>query len=86
VSLALDKPNRGLVPYEDWDATVASDMATAAWATIDFSAFGAGSAGEIRLELFDSDDNLVAEPLVEEFVVVLKPAVSGQLVSEPEPV
>jgi hypothetical protein len=78
-SLALDQPDEGLVPFKDWDATVASDRATVAWAAIDVAELTAGNHGEIKLELFDGHDNLVAEPLVEEFIVVIAPSFSPQL-------
>lgn len=80
--VALNEPGHGLVPYEDWDLRIASDHATAAWTTVDFSSFSGGQSGQIELELYNARDELVAEPLVEEFVVVVEPALSEELVGE----
>lgn len=84
MSLAIERPDRGLVPYEDWETAVASDRVSVAWASVDLSDFPAGSAGEITLELFDHRDQLIAQPLTEAFVIVTEPAFADEALATPE--
>ncbi|MGH2878685.1 MAG: hypothetical protein ACRDK4_03640 [Solirubrobacteraceae bacterium] len=86
LSVELQEDPGKFVHYEDWDLTIASDTVTVAAGAVDFSEFTSGAAGEIKIELFDTNDQLAAMPITEPFVVVTEPAISGQLLDQPQEV